>query len=153
MPTDDTRPDPRVPCSVCDGDGWMFASVLAKRLAALAASGAVTEGLDVERLRRAANNVNDMDPAAWLDHGDYIDVLAAEYARLSGVTDRPDRLREALRALWDCGVASGMDTDGDDGPEATIAGMGVEAFARAMVREVETLRAAYDERLSESTTP
>ena len=55
-----------------------------------------------------------------------------------------------LRALWDCGVYSGMDTDGDDGPGAMVAGMGRARFAAAMVDAVKELRSAYDECLSES---
>jgi hypothetical protein len=61
-----------------------------------------------------------------------------------------DGLPAALRALWDCGVAAGMDTDGDAGPEARVAGMGVEWFARSMVKQVEQLRADYAVALAEA---
>jgi hypothetical protein len=66
------------------------------------------------------------------------------------VSEHEAALTAALRALWDCGVAAGMDTDGDAGPDARIAGMGVEWFARSMVEEVERLRADYDAELAEA---
>lgn len=52
-------------------------------------------------------------------------------------------------ALWQCAVLSGMDTDGDTGPGALIAGMGVEGFARMVVEEVRRLRESYEEGLRE----
>jgi hypothetical protein len=53
------------------------------------------------------------------------------------------------QALWECGVASGMDTDGNTGPESMIAGMGLAGFAKAMVKQVEGLRDDYDDSLKE----
>lgn len=68
-----------------------------------------------------------------------------EQKKVRGVMGEADGLRTAL---WQCGVESGMDTDGDDGPGALIAGMGDVGFAAAMVEEVRLLRRAYDECLS-----
>ena len=54
------------------------------------------------------------------------------------------RENEALKqGLWDCGIAAGMDTDGQKTPDAVIAGMGLEGFIRLMVNEVEELRQDY----------
>jgi hypothetical protein len=47
-------------------------------------------GLDVERLRRAADNVREMDPLDYLDDGDETDAIAAEYARLAA-TEQGER--------------------------------------------------------------
>ena len=63
---------------------------------------------------------------------------------------QPEPLDVLTNALWQCGVESGMDTDGDAGPGAVIAGMGVERFAAAMVDGVKRLRESYDEWLSEA---
>jgi hypothetical protein len=60
-------------------------------LAALAH--AAPEGLDVERLRRAIDNVNEMDPLDYLDAGDTVDAYIREFARLS----QPDTTEEAGR--------------------------------------------------------
>jgi hypothetical protein len=39
--------------------------------------------LDVERLRIAYANFSKSDPATWLEWGDEVDAIAAEYARLA----------------------------------------------------------------------
>lgn len=54
-----------------------------------------------------------------------------------------------LSALWECGVASGMDTDGDTGPGAMVAGMGPIVFAATMVESVRQLRSDHDAALDE----
>lgn len=54
-----------------------------------------------------------------------------------------------LNALWECGVASGMDMDGDYGLDAMVAGMGPIVFAATMVESVRQLRSDYDEAADE----
>jgi hypothetical protein len=48
-----------------------------------------------------------------------------------------DRLR---MGLWDAWVALGHDTDGDTGPGALIAGMGVDGFIAMVIRDAATWR-------------
>jgi hypothetical protein len=54
-----------------------------------------------------------------------------------------------LQALWECYVASGADTDGDQGPEALMAGMGAKFFAKGVVGSVQHLQDDYRESLEE----
>lgn len=54
-----------------------------------------------------------------------------------------------LDALWECGVASGMDTDANAGPGTMVAGMGPIIFAATMVESVRQLRSDYDEAADE----
>jgi hypothetical protein len=101
--------------------------------------------LDVEDLRAIRERDRLCEP-------DWLPGSIPLYAR-TAIDDRRALLAYidgALRALWDCGVAAGMDTDGDAGPEARVAGMGVEWFARSMLEQVRQLRADYDEALAEA---
>lgn len=66
-----------------------------------------------------------------------------------GYEDPQTALAYALYRLWECGVASGMDTDGDADPMAMIAGMGMDGFGRAMVEQVKQLREDYEACLRE----
>ena len=62
-----------------------------------------------------------------------------------------DRIQGLHGALWQCAVWSGMDTDGETGPAAFLAGMGEAGFATMVVEEVRDLRKNYDEALRETT--
>lgn len=44
------------------------------------------------------------------------------------------------QALWDTWAALGHDTDGDTGPGALIAGMGLDGFAAMVVKDAATFR-------------
>ena len=87
------------------------------------------------------------------------EALREALERLDFDTDRDrEMVRAALastpepdltRTLWEIAILTGMDTDGDTGPGAMIAGMGVAGFARAIVEEVRRLRESYDECLAE----
>lgn len=53
-------------------------------------------------------------------------------------------------ALWACYAASGADTDGDTGPGAIIAGMGLSGYAEVVIEAVRELRNDYEEALDVS---
>lgn len=53
-------------------------------------------------------------------------------------------------ALWDCWAHTGADLDGDTGPGAIIAGMGLRGFAEVVVEAVRELRCDYQEALDVS---
>lgn len=53
-------------------------------------------------------------------------------------------------ALWSIYATSGADTDGDTGPGAIIAGMGLRGYAEVVVEAVRELRNDYQEALDVS---
>jgi hypothetical protein len=76
-------------------------------------------------------------------------IAAFDRALAARSSSAPAELEALREALWRCGVESGMDTDGDTGPGAMVAGMGDAGFAAAIVEHVRQLRGAYDECLAE----
>lgn len=56
---------------------------------------------------------------------------------------------DLAQALWDINATLGFDQDGDQGPQALIAGMGWDGFIDCMKRDAAEFRKDYDDLLGE----
>jgi hypothetical protein len=82
---------------------------------------------EVTRLRAEVERVRERNQAAW------------------------DEIRKVRQGLWDTWEALGYDTDGDTGPGALIAGMGVDGFIAMVVEDAATYRRESEEDYANDT--
>lgn len=102
-----------------------------------------------ERIRRATT------PASDATEPGYVDPFANLRADLAHVRERNqaawDEIRRLRQGLWDVWAVLGHDTDGDTGPEAFIAGMGIDGLIRMVVEDARTWRRESEEDYDKDT--
>jgi hypothetical protein len=91
-------------------------------------------GAEVENQRQSART-------AWDVHAEHVETMNRRLLHEQAVAEERraenDRLRQGLWHTW---AALGHDTDGDTGPGALIAGMGVDGFIGMVVRDATKWR-------------
>lgn len=62
-----------------------------------------------------------------------------------------DDVRTLAQAMHEARAILGFDNDGDQTPDAVIAGMGIDGFARSFLDDVRQAREDHDEALNHIT--